>query len=69
MDEPSEPMADAVRVIPLERTKGLEISRVYVVGLHAGALPGSAPAEPPAVPTGEDGSAPSHEDEARRIST
>ena len=44
LDEPGQPMADAVRVIPLERTKGLEFSRVYVVGLHAGALPGSAPA-------------------------
>ena len=31
VDEPSEPMAAAVRVIPLERTKGLEFSRVYVV--------------------------------------
>jgi ATP-dependent DNA helicase UvrD/PcrA len=67
VDEPGEPMADAVRVIPLERTKGLEFSRVYVVGLHAGALPGSAPAGPPAVPTGVGGTAPSHEDEARRL--
>ena len=52
VDEPGEPMADAVRVIPLERTKGLEFSRVYVVGLHAGALPGSAPAGPRPFPPG-----------------
>jgi DNA helicase-2/ATP-dependent DNA helicase PcrA len=60
-------MADAVRVMPLERTKGLEFSRVYIVGLHAGALPGSAPAGPPVVPPGVGGSGPSHEDEGRRL--
>ena len=67
LDEPGQPMADAVRVIPLERTKGLEFSRVYVVGLHAGAVPGSAPAGTPVVPTGVGGGGPSHEDEARRL--
>jgi len=67
VDEPNEPMADAVRVVPLERTKGLEFSRVYVVGLHAGAMPGAAPAGPPIVPAGVGGAEPSHEDEARRL--
>src|SRR5262249_39323734 len=67
VDEPNEPMADAVRVVPLERTKGLEFSRVYVVGLHAGAMPGGAPAGPPIVPAGVGGAEPSHEDEARRL--
>jgi ATP-dependent DNA helicase UvrD/PcrA len=67
VEEPGEPMADAVRVIPLERTKGLEFSRVYVLGLHAGAVPGSAPAGPPVVPTGVGSGRPSHEDDARRL--
>ena len=48
-------MADAVRVMPLERTKGLEFSRVYVIGLHAGAVPGAAPAGAPKVPEGVGG--------------
>jgi DNA helicase II / ATP-dependent DNA helicase PcrA len=67
VEEPVEPMADAVRVMPLERTKGLEFSRVYVVGLHAGAVPGSPPAGPAAVPPGAGGGGPSHEDESRRL--
>src|SRR3954454_4905578 len=67
VDEPGEPMADAVRVMPLERTKGLEFSRVYVAGLHAGAVPGPAPAGPPVVPSGVGGGGPSHEDEQRRL--
>jgi DNA helicase II / ATP-dependent DNA helicase PcrA len=67
VDEPTEPTADAVRVMPLERTKGLEFSRVYVVGLHAGAIPGAEPAGPPAVPSGVGADAPSHEDEQRRL--
>jgi DNA helicase-2/ATP-dependent DNA helicase PcrA len=67
VEEPSEPMADAVRVMSLERTKGLEFSRVYVVGLHAGAVPGAAPAGPPVVPAEVNGGGPSHEDEARRL--
>jgi DNA helicase-2/ATP-dependent DNA helicase PcrA len=67
VDEPSEPTADAVRVMPLERTKGLEFSRVYVVGLHAGAIPGAEPAGPPVVPTGVGAGGPSHEDEQRRL--
>jgi DNA helicase-2/ATP-dependent DNA helicase PcrA len=53
--------------MPLEGTKGLEFSRVYVVGLHAAAVPGSAPAGPPAVPTGVGGGDHSHEAEARRL--
>ena len=65
--EPSEPMADAVRVMSLEHTKGLEFSRVYVVGLHAGAMPGAPPAGPPVVPEGVGGGGPSHGDAARRL--
>jgi DNA helicase-2/ATP-dependent DNA helicase PcrA len=67
LEEQNEPIADAVRVMPFERTKGLEFSRVYVVGLHAGAVPGSAPAGPPAVPAGVGGAGPSHEEESRRL--
>src|SRR5436190_4880713 len=67
VEEQNEPIADAVRVMPLERTKGLEFSRVYVIGLHAGAMPGSAPAGPPAVPAGVGGPTPSHEEEMRRL--
>jgi superfamily I DNA/RNA helicase/RecB family exonuclease len=67
VEEPNEPMADAVRVMSLKRTKGLEFSRVYVVGLHAGALPGPAPAGAPTVPPEVGGPSTSHEDEARRL--
>jgi DNA helicase-2/ATP-dependent DNA helicase PcrA len=67
VDEPGEPTADAVRIMSLERTKGLEFSRVYVVGLHAGAMPGPAPAGPPVVPTGVGAGRASHEDEQRRL--
>src|SRR3954454_5275954 len=67
VDEPGEPMADAVRVMPLERTKGLELERVSVVCLHAGAFRGSPPDGPPAVPAGAGGGGPSHEDEQRRL--
>jgi DNA helicase-2/ATP-dependent DNA helicase PcrA len=67
VEEQNEPIADAVRVMPLERTKGLEFGRVYIVGLHAGAMPGSAAAGPPAVPPGVGGAAPSHEEEMRRL--
>jgi DNA helicase II / ATP-dependent DNA helicase PcrA len=67
VEEPNDPMADAVRVMPLERTKGLEFSRVYVIGLQAGAVPGPAPAGPPVVPEGLGSGTPSHEDEARRL--
>ncbi|MFL5907997.1 MAG: 3'-5' exonuclease, partial [Solirubrobacterales bacterium] len=67
VDESSEPTAAAVRVMPLERLKGLEFERVYVVGLHAGAVPGSAPAGPPVVPPALAGGGPSHEDESRRL--
>ena len=67
VDEPSGPTAGAVRVLPLDRLKGLEFERVYVVGLHAGALPGSAPAGPPIVPPELARGGPTHEDEARRL--
>jgi DNA helicase-2/ATP-dependent DNA helicase PcrA len=67
VDEPTEPTADAVRVMSLERTKGLEFSRVYVVGLHAGGVPGAVPAGPPVVPTGVGAGGPSHEDEQRHL--
>jgi superfamily I DNA/RNA helicase/RecB family exonuclease len=67
VDEPTEPLADAVRVMSLERTKGLEFSRVYVVGLHAGAVPGSTPAGAPMVPPALGGPLPSHEDDARGL--
>ena len=67
VDEPTEPMADAVRVMSLERTKGLEFARVYVVGLHAGALPGPTPAGAPMVPPVLGGPVPSHQDDARRL--
>jgi DNA helicase-2/ATP-dependent DNA helicase PcrA len=67
VDEPGEPTAGAIRVMPLERTKGLEFSRMYVVGLHAGAVPGSAPAGPPVVPQGVGGGGPSHDDDSRRL--
>ncbi len=67
VDEPSEPTADAVRLMSLERTKGLEFSRVYVVGLHAGAVPGATPAGAPVVPTRVGAGGPSHEDEQRRL--
>ena len=50
MEESGHPIADAVRVMPLDGLKGLEFSRVYVAGLHAGAVPGAAPAGPPTVP-------------------
>jgi DNA helicase II / ATP-dependent DNA helicase PcrA len=67
VEDPSEPMADAVRVMSLERTKGLEFSRVYVVGLHAGAVPGTAATGPPTVPAELGGPTPTHEDESRRL--
>src|SRR3954449_3680921 len=67
VEEQHEPIAEAVRVMPLERTKGLQFERVYVIGLHAGAMPGSAPAGPPAVPAGVGAAAPSHEEESRRL--
>jgi DNA helicase II / ATP-dependent DNA helicase PcrA len=67
LEEQGEPIATAVRVMPLERTKGLEFERVYVVGLNAGAVPGSAPAGSPAVPPGVGAPTPSHEEESRRL--
>jgi DNA helicase II / ATP-dependent DNA helicase PcrA len=67
VEEQNEPIAGAVRVMPFERTKGLEFARVYVVGLHARAVPGSAPAGAPPVPVGVGGATPSHEEESRRL--
>jgi DNA helicase-2/ATP-dependent DNA helicase PcrA len=66
-DEPSAPMADAVRVMPLESLKGLEFARLYVVGLHAGAMPGPEPAGVAAVPTELAGARPPFEAERRRL--
>jgi DNA helicase II / ATP-dependent DNA helicase PcrA len=67
VEEPSDPIAAAVRVMPLESLKGLELSRVYVVGMHAGAIPGAKPAGMPMVPAELAGDHPSHEDAARRL--
>ncbi|HEU4980892.1 MAG TPA: ATP-dependent DNA helicase, partial [Solirubrobacterales bacterium] len=67
VEEPSDPMAAAIRVMPLESLKGLELSRVYVVGLHAGAIPGAKPAGMPMVPAELAGDHPPHEDAARRL--
>jgi DNA helicase-2/ATP-dependent DNA helicase PcrA len=61
------PVADAIRVMPLEALKGLEFARVYIVGLHAGAMPGATPAGAPAVPPEVGGPEPSHETEQRRL--
>jgi len=66
-DEPSAPMADAVRVMPLESLKGLEFARLYVVGLQAGAMPGPEPAGSPAVPPDLAGAGPPFEAERRRL--
>jgi DNA helicase-2/ATP-dependent DNA helicase PcrA len=66
-DEPSAPMADAVRVMPLESLKGLEFPRLYVVGLQAGAVPGPEPAGAPAVPPELAGAGPPFEAERRRL--
>ena len=66
-DEPSAPMADAVRVMPLESLKGLEFARLYVVGMQAGAMPGPEPAGSPAVPPELAGAAPPFEAERRRL--
>lgn len=65
-DDPLGPLADAVRVMPLDALKGLEFSRVYAVGLDAGAVPGAEPPGAPAVPPELAGAASSHEDEQRR---
>jgi ATP-dependent DNA helicase UvrD/PcrA len=66
-DEPSAPMADAVRVMPLESLKGLEFARLYVVGMQAGAMPGPEPAGSPAVPPELAGAGPPFEAERRRL--
>ncbi len=66
-DEPVEAIADAVRVMPLDTLKGLEFDRVYIVGLHAGAVPGPAPPGRPAVPPEVGGAAPGHEAAQRRL--
>src|SRR5918996_742618 len=66
-DEPVDAIADAIRVMPLDTLKGHEYSRVYVIGLHAGALPGAAPAGPPTVPMELGRAAPTHEDQSRRL--
>ena len=40
-EEPASSGAEAVRVMPLDALKGVEFDRVYVVGLHAEAMPGA----------------------------
>ncbi|MSO40702.1 MAG: ATP-dependent helicase [Solirubrobacterales bacterium] len=66
-DEPSEPAPGAVRVLPLDSLKGLEFEHLFLVGLHAGAIPGSQPAGPPGVPPELGGEAQSHDSEQRRL--
>jgi DNA helicase-2/ATP-dependent DNA helicase PcrA len=66
-DDPIGPLGEAVRVMPLEALKGLEFSRVYAVGLDAGAMPGAEAPGTPVVPPELGGSRPSHEDEQRRL--
>jgi DNA helicase-2/ATP-dependent DNA helicase PcrA len=65
-DELSGPPPEAVRVCRLSHIKGLEFDTAFVVGLHAGAMPGPAPAGGPAVPPELGGPARSHEDIRRR---
>src|SRR3954447_22227951 len=67
VEEQNEPIADAVKVMPLERTRRCECARVSVVGLRAAVIPGSPPAGPPAVPAGVGGATPSHEEQSRRL--
>ena len=66
-DEPMETISDAVRVMPLDTVKGHEFDRVYIVGLEAGAVPGTAPPGPPGVPPEVGGPAPSHEAAQRHL--
>ncbi len=65
-EEHSPPAAEAVTVAPLDALKAREFDRVYVVGLHAGALPGPEPAGRP-VPDELGGDRASHEVIARRL--
>ena len=66
-EEHSPPAAEAVRVLPLDALKALEFERVYVVGMHAAAMPGPEPAGRPPVPDELGGARPSHEAAARRL--
>jgi DNA helicase-2/ATP-dependent DNA helicase PcrA len=67
VDDPPGPAGDALRVMPLEALKGLEFSRVYAVGLDAGAMPGAEPPGAAPVPTELGGPEPHHGDEQRRL--
>jgi DNA helicase-2/ATP-dependent DNA helicase PcrA len=66
-EEHAPPAAAAVRVAPLDALKALEFERVYVVGMHAAALPGPEPAGRPPVPDELGGDRASHEAAARRL--
>lgn len=44
-----EPRRDSVNLLTLHSTKGLEFSRVYIVGAEDAQLPGTNPARPPAL--------------------
>ncbi len=65
-DEPATDAVEAVTVIPLDAIKGREFDRVYVVGLHAEAVPGPVPAAAPEVPMALGGSGLSHQEAQRR---
>jgi DNA helicase-2/ATP-dependent DNA helicase PcrA len=64
--EAATPPPEAVRVMPLESTKGLEFDRVYVVGLQADAVPGPVPSGAPDVPMALGGGRTTHQDTQRR---
>ncbi len=66
-DEPTDPAPGAVRVLPLDCLKGLEFGHLFLVGLHAGAMPGPAPAGPPAVPPELGAEPQAHDAERRRL--
>ncbi len=66
-DEPVVPTTGAVRVSPLSQLKGLEFDAVFIVGLHAGAMPGAPDPGGPAVPPELGGPTRPFEDERRSL--
>ena len=66
-DEPVTDAVEAVTVIPLDALKGREFDRVYLVGLHAQAVPGPVPTAPPEVPMALGGGGLGHQDMQRRV--